>query len=178
MGLADELRNDLKTAMRAKDQARLGTIRVLMSALQEEAGAKRQRALDRLTQARGVELREIPVEDLPPDEPLTEPEMRDVLGREIKKRQDAHEAYSKAGRPELAAAEAAAIATLQSYLPPQLGPDEARARVAAIIVEMQGAGPALTQSDMKRVMPVVMERLRGQADGRALNQLVRELLSS
>lgn len=178
MSLTDQLRNDLKDAMRAKDQPRLGTIRVLMSALQDEAGVKRQRALDRLVQARGVELRNIPVEEIPPDEPLTEGEMRDVLSREIKKRQDAQETYQKAGREELAGAEASAIAVLQSYLPPQLNRDDARARVAEIIAEQSEPGRSPNPGDMKRVMPVVMERLRGQVDGRTLNQLVRELLSS
>ena len=178
MTLTEQLRNDLKDAMRAKDQPRLGTIRVLMSALQDEAGVKRQRALDRLVRERGVELRQIPVDELPADEPLTEAEMRDVLSREIKKRQDAQETYARAGRDELAGAEASAIALLQSYLPPQLDRDAARARVAAIIAEQIEPARAANPSDMKRVMPVVMERLRGQVDGRTLNQLVKELLSS
>jgi hypothetical protein len=109
---------------------------------------------------------------------LTDAEMRQVLAREIKKRQESIEAYRKAGREELVAAETAAQSVLQAYLPPQMDHDEARTRVAEIIAELGADGRPLGQADMKRVMPVVMERLRDQVDGRTLNQLVRELLSS
>ncbi len=103
--------------------------------------------------------------------------MQAVVGREIKKRQDAQETYRKAGREELAGAEASAITVLQGYLPPQLDREDARARVAEIIAEQSEPGQSPNPSDMMRVMPVVMERLRGQVDGRSLNELVRELLS-
>ncbi len=178
MALSDQLRNDLKDAMRAKDQTRTATIRLLLSALKYEEGAKRQRALDSLARAYGTDLREIPADALPPEEPLTDAEMLQVVGREVKKRQDSIEAYRKAGREELATAEAAEMAVLQSYLPAQMDRDEARSRVAEIIAEVRGSGLALGPADMKRVMPIVMERLRDRSDGRTLNQLVRELLSS
>ena len=178
MSLTDQLRNDLKDAMRAKDQPRMTTIRMLLSALKYEETAKRQRALDGMVQARGMALQEIPETELPPVEPLTDAEMQQVVAREVKKRQDSIEAYRKAGREDLASSEEAEVVVLRNYLPAQMGRDEARARVGEIIAEIRGDGPALRPADMKRVMPVVMERLRDRADGRTLNQLVRELLSS
>ncbi len=178
MALGDQVRNDLKDSMRAKDQTRTNTLRMLLSALKYESDAKRQRSFDSVTQARGVELREIPQAELPPEEPLTDAEMQQVVTREVKKRQDAVDAYRKAGREDLASAEAAEIGVLQAYLPAQMSPDVARSRIAEIIAEVRGDGPALGPADMKRVMPVVMERLRDKADGRTLNQLVRELLNS
>jgi uncharacterized protein YqeY len=176
MSLSDQIRNDLKDAMRAKDQERLSAVRLLMAALKDEEGAKRQRALDKVIKETGRELREIPTDELPPEEPLTDAEMLQVVSREIKKRQDSAESYTKAGRSELAAPETAAIAILRAYLPAQMDPEEARAHVAEIAAEV-GAGQKLGPSDMKRVMPVVMARLKDRVDGRTLNQLVREVLN-
>ena len=178
MSLADRLRNDLKDAMRAKDEPRVTAIRLLLSSLKHEEGVKHQRALDQAVKTSGVELRNMAPSDLPPAEPLTESEMNQILAREIKKRQEAVEAYRKAGRGDLVAAETAAQSILQAYLPAQMDSGEARARVAEIIDELRGDRPSLGQADMKRVMPVVMERLRDRVDGRTLNQLVRELLAS
>jgi uncharacterized protein YqeY len=177
MAIVERIREDLKVAMRAKDQARLGTLRLLLSSIQEEGGTKRQRALDQAVQKAGVELRLIPESELPPEEPLTEDEIEQVVRRELKKRQDAQETYSKAGRAELAASEEAASDALRVYLPQQLDASAARPHVAAIIEEMAGGEP-MGPADMKRVMPVVMEQMRGKAEGRVLNQLVRELLSN
>src|SRR5215217_8148459 len=100
MSLSDQIRADLKDAMRAKDQARLSALRLLMAGLKDEEGAKRQRALDKVIKETGRELREIPTEELPPEEPLTEAEMLQTVAREIKKRQDSAESYTKAGRPD------------------------------------------------------------------------------
>jgi uncharacterized protein len=177
MPIVDRIREDLKVAMRAKDPDRLGTLRLLLSAIQEEGGAKRQRALDQAVEKAGVELRLIPESELPPEEPLTEDEIEQVVRRELKKRQDAQETYSKAGRAELAADQEAAANALRVYLPQQLDADAARPLVAEIIAQV-GNGETLGPADMKRVMPVVMERMRGKAEGRVLNQLVRELLST
>ena len=178
MPLSDQIRNDLKDAMRAKDQTRMTTLRGLLSASKYEEDAKRQRALEGAAKTHGVALHELSSADLPPVEPLTDAEMQQVVAREVKKRQDSIEAYGKAGRQDLVDAEGAELSVLQAYLPAQLSPDEARARVTEIILEVRGGGPPLGAKDMKRVMPVVMERLRDRSDGRTLNTLVRELLGS
>ncbi len=177
MTIVDRIRDDIKVAMRAKDQETLGTLRLLLSSIQEEGGAKRQRALDEAIEKAGVDLRLIPESELPVEEPLTEDEIEQVVRRELKKRQDAQDTYSKANRPELAINEETAANTLRVYLPQQLDMEAARPLVAALIEEV-GGGETLGPADMKRVMPVVMERMRGKAEGRVLNQLVRDLLSS
>ncbi len=123
MTIVDRIRDDIKVAMRAKDQETLGTLRLLLSSIQEEGGAKRQRALDEAIQKAGVDLRLIPESELPVEEPLTEDEIEQVVRRELKKRQDAQDTYSKAKRPELAANEETAANTLRVYLPQQLDMD-------------------------------------------------------
>lgn len=176
MDLLEQLQNDLKDAMRSKEEPRLTTIRSLRSALQNEEMSKRagerSAALQRLARERGVQPDAIPAADLPAGEPLTEAERLQVVSREIKKRQDAAESYRKVGRAEAAADEEAEIAVLRQYMPAQLSADELRPLVQGVIDELGASGKA----DLKRVMPVVMSRYKDRADGRTLNQLVQELL--
>lgn len=179
MGLAEQLQQDLKDAMRAKQEPRLTTIRSLRAAIKSEADAKRSRELDaaikRYAQEQGIAMGEVKIEDLPPlpeTEPLSEAEIQLLIGREVKKRQDAVEAYRKADREEAAAAEEAEMAVLRGYLPQQLSADELRPLVQAVIQEVG----ATSKADLKKVMPVVMSRYKERADGRTLNQLVQELL--
>jgi uncharacterized protein YqeY len=93
MTLLQQLQQDLKEAMRSKEEPRLTTIRSLISAIKNEESAKRAKqrteVLNRLAQERGVKLEEIPSSDLPEGEPLTDEEMLKVVSREVKQRQDA-----------------------------------------------------------------------------------------
>ena len=177
MSLADQLQADLKDAMRSKEEPRLMTIRSLRAAIKNDEVAKRtrerQEVVQRLAKERGVNPDSIDVSELPEGEPLTEAEMQQVVSREVKKRQDAAEAFRKVGREEAAAAEEAEIAVLKQYLPQQMSADELRPLVQDVIREVGASGKA----DMKKVMPVVMSRYKDRADGRTLNQLVQELLS-
>jgi uncharacterized protein len=177
MTLLQQLQQDLKEAMRSKEEPRLTTIRSLISAIKNEESAKRAKqrteVLNRLAQERGVKLEEIPSSDLPEGEPLTDEEMLKVVSREVKQRQDAAEAYRKGDRAESAAAEEAEIAVLKAYLPQQMSADELRPLVQALIQELG----ASSKADMKKVMPAVLQRYKDRADGRTLNQLVQELLS-
>ena len=173
MSLAEQLQQDLKDAMRSKEEPRLTTIRSLRAALKQESDAKRLRTLESLARARGVEMKDLDLDNLPTIEPLSEAEMQQLINREVKKRQDAAEAYRKAGRDEAAAAEEAEMAVLKSYLPAQLTADELRPLVQNIVQEVG----ATSKADLKKVMPVVMARYKDRADGRLLNQLVQEALS-
>lgn len=173
MGLAEQLQQDLKDAMRSKEEPRLTTIRSLRAALKQEADAKRLRALESLAREQGVEMKDLDLNNLPTIEPLTEAEMQQLINREVKKRQDAAEAYRKAGRAEAAAAEDAEMAVLKSYLPAQMSADELRPLIRNIVQEVG----ATSKADLKKVMPVVMTRYKDRADGRLLNQLVQESLS-
>lgn len=176
MGLNEQLQDDLKEAMRSKEEPRLTTIRSLRASLKNDEMTKRARersaVLERLARERGVSTDQIPTSDLPEGEPLTEAEMQQVVSREIKKRQDAADAYRKVGREDAAASEEAEIAVLRAYMPKQLSADELRPLVQQVIAEVG----ATSKADMKKVMPVVMGRYKDRADGRTLNQLVQELL--
>ncbi|MDP9316987.1 MAG: GatB/YqeY domain-containing protein [Chloroflexota bacterium] len=173
MGLAEQLQQDLKDAMRSKEEPRLTTIRSLRAALKQEADAKRLRTLESLARERGVEMKDLDLENLPTSEPLTEAEMQQLINREVKKRQDAAEAYRKAGRAAAVAAEEAEMAVLKGYLPAQLSAEELRPLIQNVVQEVG----ATSKADLKKVMPVVMARYKDRADGRLLNQLVQESLS-
>ncbi|PYP18498.1 MAG: glutamyl-tRNA amidotransferase [Gemmatimonadetes bacterium] len=102
--------------------------------------------------------------------PPTDDETVEVVRRGIKKRHEAVEAYEKGGRTEAANTEKAEIQTLEAFLPAPVPPDEIRAAVRDAI-----AGGA---SDLGKVMGVVMPRFKGRADGKVVNQIVREELST
>lgn len=100
----------------------------------------------------------------------TDGETAEVLRRGIKKRRESVEVYEKAGRSDAAAIEANEIKILESFLPAAIPPDEIRAAVREAI-----AGGA---TDMGKVMAAVMPRFKGRADGKLVNQIVREELST
>ena len=102
--------------------------------------------------------------------PPTDDETVEVLRRGIKKRRESVEVYEKAGRTDMAATEAAEIRILEEYLPAAVPPEEIRAAVREAI-----AGGA---TDMGKVMGAVMPRFKGKADGKLINQIVREELST
>jgi uncharacterized protein len=100
--------------------------------------------------------------------PLSDDETVEVLRRGIKKRRESVEMYEKVGRSDVAATEAAEIKTLEAYLPAAVPPDEIRAAVREAI-----AGGA---QDLGKVMGAVMPKFKGRADGKVINQIVREEL--
>lgn len=102
--------------------------------------------------------------------PPTDDETVEVLRRGIKKRRESVEVYEKAGRTDMAATEAAEIRILEEYLPAAVPPEEIRAAVREAI-----AGGA---TDMGKVMGAVMPKFKGKADGKLINQIVREELST
>ncbi|MFN2570661.1 MAG: GatB/YqeY domain-containing protein [Gemmatimonadales bacterium] len=101
--------------------------------------------------------------------PPTDDETAEVLRRGVKRRRESVEAYEKAGRNELAATEAAEIKALEAFLPAAVGGDEIRAAVREAI--------AAGATDMGKVMGAVMPRFKGRADGKLVNQIVREELA-
>ncbi len=147
MSLKDQLMQDMKTAMKAKQADRLGTIRQLRSAIKNKE----------------IELRQ----------DLDDNGILGVIGTAVKQRREAAQMYNDNGRPELAAKEEAEMAVLQQYLPAQLSEAAVRDIVTAVIA---GSG-ATSLKDMGKVMPQVMAKTKGSADGKMVNQLVRELLA-
>jgi len=102
--------------------------------------------------------------------PPSDDETVEVLRRGIKKRRESVEVYEKAGRADMAATEAAEIKMLEAYLPAAVPPEEIRAAVRDAI-----AGGA---TDLGKVMGAVMPKFKGKADGKLINQIVREELSA
>lgn len=149
--LKDRLSADLKEAMRARDEVRLRTIRSLRAALME----------------REISLRE------GGEAQLTEEEEISVVQKQAKQRRDSIEQYEKAGRGDLKEKEEAELALIETYLPRQLDDDEIRKVLHEVIAATGAASPR----DMGKVMGAAMERVRGVADGRRVQQLATELLS-
>ncbi len=177
MDILEQLQQDLKEAMRSKEEPRLTTIRSLRAALKNEEMTKRAqertKVQKQLAHERGVNVDAIAADELPVGVPLTTSEMLQVVQREVKKRQDAAEAFRKVGRDDAAAAEEAEMAVLKLYLPQQMSPEELRPQIQAIVEEVG----ATSKADLKKVMPVVIARFKDRAEGRVLNQLVQEVLS-
>ncbi len=147
--LKERLRSDLTTAMKARDQVRVATIRMALSAINTEEVA-------------GDAHRE-----------LTDDEVVAVLGREQKKRRESAEAFDGAGRTELAERERAEQAVLADYLPTQISDEDLATIVAAVISETGAAGP----QQMGVVMKAVQPQVAGRADGRRVSAEVKRQLS-
>jgi uncharacterized protein YqeY len=139
---------DLKQAMRDRDETKKLALRSLKTALTEA-----QKSGENHT--------------------LTDDEVLKIIAKSAKQRRDAIVEYEKANRPELAEKEAAELAVLERYLPQQLSESEIEAIVREVIAETG----ATSLQDLSRVMPIAMQRTRGQAEGRAVNAVVRRLLS-
>ena len=146
----ERLRADLNAAMRARDQVRMRTLRMALTSITNEEVA-------------GAAARD-----------LTDDEIVRVLTREARKRREAAEAFSAAGRGDQAAAERAEGEVLAGYLPAQLSDDELSALVAAAIEETGASGMA----SMGQVMKTVTPRVAGRADGARVAAEVRRRLSA
>jgi hypothetical protein len=147
MALKDQINEDMKTAMRAKDAARLGTIRLLMAAIKQ----------------REVDERVV----------LDDAAIVGVVDKLIKQRKDSITAFQAAGRTDLVDQESAELAVLQAYLPARLSADEIAAAVAGIVAELGATGPG----DMGKVMGAVKAQLAGKADMGAVSAAVKAALA-
>jgi len=147
--LKDRLQKDLTAAMKARDALRTATLRMALTAVKNEEVA-------------GGAARE-----------LADDEVLKVLAREGKKRREAAEAYTNAGRAELAEREVAEGAVIEEYLPAQLSDEELTALVAAAIAESGATSP----QQMGTVMKVVTPKVAGRAEGGRVAAAVRAALS-
>ena len=148
--IKDQLRADLTTAMKARDETRTRTLRMTLTSISNE------------------EVSGSVAHDLTDDEVIK------ILAREAKRRREAATAFADAGRDEQAAAERAEEQVLAEYLPAQLGDDELADLVAAAIAETGAAGPA----GIGQVMKVLTPRVAGRAEGSRVAALVRSQLGS
>ena len=147
MSLKDQITEDMKTAMRAKDSERLGTIRLLQAAM------KQKEVDERVT--------------------LDDVAIVAIVDKLIKQRKDSIAAFEGAGRQDLADKEKAEMTVLQAYLPARMSEAEVTAAVQAIVAEVGARGPG----DMGKVMGVVKTRLAGKADMGQVSAAVKAALA-
>jgi uncharacterized protein YqeY len=149
MGLKEKLQSDLTDAIRARDEVKSGTVRMLLAAITtEEVAGKAARVLN-------------------------DAEMITVLSREAKKRREAVEAYTQAKRDDLANKEKAEAAVIALYLPEQLSEDQIKQMITEAIAKTNAAGPAGMGLVMKELQP----KIAGKADGGLVSTLVKAALA-
>ena len=149
MSLEQKIMGELKTAMLAKDEKALRSLRAIKAAI----------LLAKTSEGAGGELKE-------------EDEIK-LLQKLVKQRKDSLEIYQQQNRTDLAQKEQEEIGIIETFLPKQLSADELRAEVAAIISGVGATSPA----DMGKVMGAATKKLAGKADGKTISALVKELLS-
>jgi uncharacterized protein YqeY len=155
MSIAEKLGADIIAAMKARQEHRLTTLRMVKSALRSKEIDKRQ--------------------------PLTDAEQTQVLATLIKQRRDSVDSFTKGNRPELAAREQAEIAMIESYMPQAASKDQLRDLVVAAIAQLAAtSGQQPTPRDMGAVMKLAQQQIQAtalRADGRLLSELVKAELA-
>lgn len=147
--LKEKIRADLKTAMKAREKERTGTIRMLLAAIQSEetTGNKHE---------------------------LSDDDVQKVIAREIKKRRESAEVYTENGRRELAEAEEAEAEVLAEYQPKQLDDTELADLVKLAVADVAAAeGEPVTMKQMGQVMKVATGKAAGRADGKRISERVK-----
>lgn len=148
MALFDQISDDIKKAMLARDAARLEALRGIKKEFLEAKTAKGS------------------------DGTLTDERATQILAKMVKQRRESAQIYTEQNRPELAEAELAQAAVIEEYMPRQLSQEELEARLREIIAQVGATSPR----DMGKVMGVASKALAGAADGRAISATVKVLL--
>ena len=149
--LRENINNAMKEAMKARDERRVGTLRMMNAAIKNADIAARGEG----------------------KEPLNEADLMSLFQKMIKQRQESAELYDKGGRPELAEAERAEIEIITAYLPQQMSDVEAGSAISAMLQEIN----AETMKDMGRAMAALKERFAGKMDFGKASGKIKELLS-
>ena len=192
MGLKERLEADQREAMRSGHTLRLGTIRMLRTAIQNAEQARRKTLTDALLEQKRAERGGVTTDDPEDDHDdpvdvsdaeiaeiarraaLSDQEIVDtVVAREVKQRRDSIEQFRKAGRQDLLDREEGELHVLLAYQPEQLADVEVEALVRAVIAELGAQGPR----DQGKVMGRLASQLRGKADLGAVGKLVQRLLA-
>lgn len=149
MSLKEKLTEDMKQAMRDKEtgKLRLSVIRMVRANIKNVEIDRKQE--------------------------LSDDEVLDVLAKEVKTRRDSMEEFKKGNRPDLVESLEQEIVILMNYLPEQLNETEVRALVESAVAETQAVSP----KEMGKVMAVLMPKVKGRADGKLINTIVREMLN-
>lgn len=149
MNLFDQISNDIKEAMLAKDKIRLEALRGIKKEFLEAKTAKGS------------------------DGELSDETAVRILQKMVKQRKDSAEIYKNQNRPELAEKELAEAAVIEAYLPKQMSPEELEAEIKSIIAETK----ASSAKDMGKVMGIATKKLAGKAEGRIISETVKRLLN-
>ena len=147
MNLQAEISAALKDAMRAKDEAKLASLRLVLTAIKNREKEVRRS--------------------------LENPEIISLISTQIKQRKESIDHYRKAGRDDLVKAEESELQILQAYMPEELSAEEMSQALDEVISEVG----AVSIKDMGKVMKAAMAKLAGRADGRAINEMVKAKLS-
>ncbi|NJK77462.1 MAG: GatB/YqeY domain-containing protein [Oscillatoriales cyanobacterium RU_3_3] len=151
MSLKERIDAEIKAAMKSKDKVRLETVRSIKKFILEKEVSVRPSGQETLTEAQEME----------------------ILMQIAKQRRDSIEQYSKAGREELAAQEAAELAIVEEYLPQQMSEEEVEKAIGEIIASVG----ATSAKDMGKVMGAAMQQLKGKADGKKIQEIVKAKLT-
>lgn len=150
MSLKDRIGEEIKAAMKAKDKIRLETVRSIKKLILEKEVSVRPSGQESLTEEQEVEL----------------------LVQLAKQRRDAIEQYQQVGREDLAAQEAQELAIIEEYLPSQLSDEEIASIIEAIVAQVG----ATSVKDIGKVMGPAMQQLKGKADGKKVQEIVKAKL--
>ncbi len=148
MSLKEQLMQDMKAAMKQKEQIRLGTIRQIRSTIKYK--------------------------EIERKEELDDKGILKVISTLVKQHKDSIEQFTNGGRPELAEKEQAELRVLEAYLPQQMSEDD----VKALVQEAIDAVGATSMKEIGKIMKYVMPKAQGRADGKLVNQFVKELLET
>lgn len=146
MNLKERLSQDLKEAMKSKDQTRIRTIRLLIAAIKNFEVEKMGQATDE--------------------------EVLQIMSKEVKKRLESIEMYRQANREDLAAEEENELKIIKSYMPEQMSEDQIR-ELAKQVIEQHNLS---SLKDVGTAMKLIMPQVKGRADGKMVNKIVQELL--
>ena len=149
MGIKEQLAADMKDAMRARDERRLSAIRMLRAAIGNLEIARNDRKNPQFGQ------------------PVNEVDLVGVVQKDVNQRREALQFAQQANRPDLIEKERTELTVVESYLPRQLSREEIKSALEPIV--------AAQGRDFRKVMPLAAQQLKGKADGRLVNEVVREL---
>ena len=151
MGLREQFNEQMKEAMKAKDQKRLSTLRMVLAAIKDKDIAARTE-----TSREGI----------------SDDDVLGLLAKMIKQREESAEAFDKGNRPEVAKSEREEVEIIRSFMPKQMSPEESRAAIRAAITEVG----ATSIKDMGKIMAALKERYAGQMDFGKASGIVKDLM--
>ena len=147
MALKEKIMDDLKKAMKERNEVKVRTLRMVIASIKNW--------------------------EVENTKEIDDDGMIAVLSKEAKRRKEAIEEYRKAGRKDLARAEEEELKIIESYLPERMSEEEIKELVLKTIEEVKATSP----KDLGKVMKVIMPKVKGRADGKLVNEMVRKILS-